>query len=82
MYVSIQNSSKDAEAKVWQSQNANDTAEQFMIVPTGNAGVYYIFNVNSGDVLDVPGGSKDAGKGIQQFTPNGTAAQQFQLTSV
>ena len=40
-------------------------------------GVYTIKSVNSGLVLDVPGESTELRKQIQQWTPNGTVAQQF-----
>lgn len=45
-------------------------------------GVYYIKNVNSGLYLDVENGSAENGANIQQYTFNGSTAQQFKIVSV
>jgi rhamnogalacturonan endolyase len=44
-------------------------------------GVYYIKNVNSGLYLDVEDGSSSNGANIQQYSYNGSTAQQFKIVS-
>jgi beta-glucanase (GH16 family) len=43
------------------------------------AGTYIIQAKHSGLVLDIPGGSKENGLQVQQYTRNNTTAQQFRL---
>ena len=46
------------------------------------SGTYYIANRSSGDVIDIPGGSKAQGTGLDQWPLNHGTNQQWKLTSL
>ncbi|MFZ2756313.1 MAG: RICIN domain-containing protein, partial [Atopobiaceae bacterium] len=65
-------------AQMW---HGNETpAQRFYVSFTkveGSLGYYTVRNVCSGKVLDVAGGSSRAGANVQQYSGNGTKAQQW-----
>ena len=78
--VGVYDSSKDNKAKIIQNTlwNGNATSnQQFIFVPTGDKwDTFYIFNVNSGKCIDVPGGTKN-NIVLEQYQPNSHDNQRF-----
>eukprot|EP01083_Nonionella_stella_P254820 875259_1 len=68
-YVTIKADSKEEYAEVFQLVLDGDNGtvgQQFRFVADGT-GNYYIFNINSGKVIQVPDGSKSEGKKLDQY---------------
>ncbi|MCH3942698.1 MAG: RICIN domain-containing protein [Atopobiaceae bacterium] len=83
--VDISAASKDdgANAQVWSD---NETPAQRFLVQyhavQGGKGYYTFKNVSSGKVLDVNGASSESGANVQQYSSNGTVAQQWVLSDL
>lgn len=71
-------------AQTWNDNNS--AAQRFHIKAEGQAAsgewYYSITNVNSGKVLDCVGGRTESGTNVQQWSANGTGAQQWFLRTV
>jgi hypothetical protein len=57
----------------------NQLWDLYPVYPGTNRQIFYIVNVYSGLVLDLPGGSTDQGEYIEQWPFNGGANQQWRL---
>ena len=68
----IQYTSQDSPNQQWYFKTVGSV--------NGQEEAYQIVNINSGKVLDVSGGSQDAGAPLQQRTPTGATSQQWYLT--
>lgn len=75
--VSGRSQSNGANVQIW-SESKSSTNQMFQITYLYN-GFYKITAVHSGKALDVANGSSASKANVQQYTWNGTAAQQWQL---
>lgn len=86
--VDLRNWNTDTFATLQQSSCVGSSNQAIELVPVDNTtaafadGRYTFRSANGGNCLDVPSSSLTAGQNLQQYTCNGTAAQQYDVVYV
>ena len=73
-----ENAKNGTNIQTW--ENNGTKAQEWKITKNSDDGTYIIVNPTTGRVLDVAGGSKNAGANIQLWENNGSCAQRWKIS--